>query len=114
MLVHTSEISYSRISHPDEVFTIGEKHDLKVISKDEQKMQMSCSIKALTPDPFENISNYEIGKTYKAKTALQAAKKGYRDNKNIEKIYVYDSKAKTVHGFDTSSFFTVKKPQKKK
>ena len=67
VLVHTSEISYSRISHPDEVFTIGEKHDLKVISKDEQKMQMSCSIKALTPDPFENISNYEIGKTYKAK-----------------------------------------------
>ena len=55
-----------------------------------------------------------LGKTYKAKTALQAAKKGYRDNKNIEKIYVYDSKAKTVHGFDTSSFFTVKKPQKKK
>ena len=67
VLVHTSEISYSRISHPDEVFTIGEKHDLKIISKDEQKMQMSCSIKALTPDPFENISNYEIGKTYKAK-----------------------------------------------
>ena len=67
VLVHTSEISYSRISHPDEVFTIGEKHDLKVISKDEQKMQMSCSIKALTPDPFENISNYEIGKTDKAK-----------------------------------------------
>ena len=30
-------------------------------------MQISCSIKALTPDPFENISNYEIGKTYKAK-----------------------------------------------
>ena len=55
-----------------------------------------------------------LGKTYKAKRALQAAKKGYRDNKNIEKIYVYDSKAKTVHGFDTSSFFTVKKPQKKK
>ena len=30
-------------------------------------MQISCSIKALTPDPFDNISNYEIGKTYKAK-----------------------------------------------
>ena len=67
VLVHTSEISYSRISHPDEVFTIGEKHDLKVISIDNDKMQISCSIKALTPDPFENITNYEIGKTYKAK-----------------------------------------------
>ena len=30
-------------------------------------MQISCSIKALTPDPFENIANFEVGKTYKAK-----------------------------------------------
>ena len=67
VLVHLQEISYSRINHPDEVFTIGEKHDLKVISIDNEKMQISCSIKALTPDPFENISNYEIGKTYKTK-----------------------------------------------
>ena len=67
VLVHLQEISYSRINHPDEVFTIGEKHDLKVILIDKDKMQISCSIKALTPDPFENISNYEIGKTYKAK-----------------------------------------------
>ena len=67
VLVHLQEISYSRINHPDEVFTIGEKHDLKVISIDKDKMQISCSIKALTPDPFENISNYEVGKTYKAK-----------------------------------------------
>ena len=67
VLVHLQEISYSRISHPDEVFTVGEKHDMKIISIDKEKMQISCSIKALTPDPFENISNYEIGKTYKAK-----------------------------------------------
>ena len=67
VLVHLQEISYSRINHPDEVFTIGEKHDLKVISIDNDKMQISCSIKALTPDPFENILNYEVGKTYKAK-----------------------------------------------
>ena len=66
VLVHLQEISYSRINHPDEVFT-GEKHDLKVISIDREKMQISCSIKALTPDPFENISNYEVGKIYKAK-----------------------------------------------
>ena len=67
VLVHLQEISYSRINHPDEVFTIGEKHDLKVIGIDNEKMQISCSIKALTKDPFENISNYEIGKSYKAK-----------------------------------------------
>ena len=31
VLVHLQEISYSRINHPDEVFNIGEKHDLLVI-----------------------------------------------------------------------------------
>jgi len=36
-------------------FTIGEKHDLLVISVDKEKLQVGCSIKQLSPDPFENI-----------------------------------------------------------
>ena len=68
VLVHLQEISYSRVNHPDEVFTIGEKHDLKVISVDLEKLQVGCSVKQLTPDPFENISNYELNKIYKVKS----------------------------------------------
>ncbi len=67
VLVHLQEISYSRVNHPDEIFNIGEKHDLKVISVDKEKLQIGCSIKQLSPDPFEHISNYEIGKKYKVK-----------------------------------------------
>ena len=67
VLVHLQEISYSRVNHPDEIFNIGEKHDLKVISIDNEKLQIGCSIKQLSPDPFEHISNYEIGKQYKVK-----------------------------------------------
>ena len=67
VLVHLQEISYSRVNHPDEIFNIGEKHDLKVISIDTEKLQIGCSIKQLSPDPFEHISNYEIGKPYKVK-----------------------------------------------
>ena len=67
VLVHLQEISYSRVNHPDEIFNIGEKHDLKVISIDMDKLQIGCSIKQLSPDPFEHISNYEIGKPYKVK-----------------------------------------------
>ena len=67
VLVHLQEISYSRVNHPDEIFNIGEKHDLKVISIDNEKLQIGCSIKQLSPDPFEHISNYEIGKVYKVK-----------------------------------------------
>ena len=67
VLVHLQEISYSRVNHPDEIFNIGQKHDLKVISIDKEKLQIGCSIKQLSPDPFEHISNYEIGKKYKVK-----------------------------------------------
>ena len=67
VLVHLQEISYSRVNHPDEVFNIGEKHDLKVISVDKEKLQVGCSIKQLSPDPFEHIQNYELKKVYKVK-----------------------------------------------
>ena len=67
VLVHLQEISYSRVNHPDEVFTIGEKHDLKVISVDKEKLQVGCSVKQMSPDPFEHIENYELNKVYKAK-----------------------------------------------
>jgi len=67
VLVHLQEISYSRVNHPDEIFNIGEKHNLKVISIDKEKLQIGCSIKQLSPDPFEHIGNYEIGQKYKVK-----------------------------------------------
>ena len=67
VLVHLQEISYSRVNHPDEVFNIGEKHDLKVITVDKEKLQVGCSIKQLSPDPFEHIENYELNKIYNVK-----------------------------------------------
>jgi len=67
VLVHLQEISYSRVNHPDEIFNIGEKHDLLVITVDKEKLQVGCSIKQLSPDPFEHISNYELNNKYKVK-----------------------------------------------
>ena len=67
VLVHLQEISYSRVNHPDEVFNIGEKHDLKVITVDKEKLQVGCSVKQLSPDPFEHIDNYELNKIYKVR-----------------------------------------------
>ena len=65
--MHLQEISYSRVNHPEEIFTIGDKHDLLVITVDKEKLQVGCSIKQLSPDPFEKISNYELNKEYEVK-----------------------------------------------
>ena len=40
---------------------------MKVISIDKEKLQIGCSVKQLSPDPFEHIENYELNKIYKAK-----------------------------------------------
>ena len=67
VLVHLQELSYSRVDHPDQILEIGQKSDLKVISVDSEKLQVGCSIKQLSKDPFEHIDNYELNKQYKAK-----------------------------------------------
>ena len=67
VLVHLQELSWTRVDHPDQVLEIGQKSDLKIISIDLEKLQVGCSIKQLSKDPFENIDNYELNKTYKVK-----------------------------------------------
>ena len=67
VLTHLQELSWSRVDHPDQIVEIGQKMDLKVISIDETKLQIGCSIKQLQKDPFENVENYELNKVYKVK-----------------------------------------------
>ncbi len=63
-LVHNSQLSYARLSHADEVISEGDKKELKIIGIDLTKLQLSCSLKMLQPDPFDNIDKYEVGKIY--------------------------------------------------
>ncbi len=62
-LTHINHVSWSRIGHPEELFSIGQKQTLKIISIQDGKI--STSIKELTPDPFEaEINNYKVGNIY--------------------------------------------------
>jgi len=66
-LVHLMELSYSRISHPEDVLSIGDVKDLLIIGIDKEKLQISTSIRQLTPDPFLEIDNYKINENYQIK-----------------------------------------------
>lgn len=67
VLCHTSELSYSRVNHPEEILSVDDKKELKIIGVDLDKLQLSTSLKRLMPDPFDNIDKYQTGKTYKVK-----------------------------------------------
>lgn len=66
-LVHYSEISYKGPVNPSSLYKEGDKVLVKVISYDNEKRHLSLSIKAATPDPWEEIINdgLEVGDTIK-------------------------------------------------
>ena len=63
-LCHSSCCSYQRIENLNDMFEVGQKIPVEVISKDEKKLQIGVSIKALLKNPFDNISNYKLGEIY--------------------------------------------------
>ena len=64
-LCHSSCCSYQRIENLKDIFEVGQKIPVEIISKDEKKMQIGVSIKALLKNPFDNIDNYKVGENYK-------------------------------------------------
>tara|TARA_Y100000590_G_scaffold42436_1_gene45148 strand:- start:1030 stop:2739 length:1710 start_codon:yes stop_codon:yes gene_type:complete len=66
-LLHITDISWSRISKPSELLSLGQSVKVKITKIEPVKLKISVSIKHLTEDPYTKIINkYEIGKKYPA------------------------------------------------
>ena len=66
-LLHITDISWSRISRPAELLSIGQSLKVKIIKIDPDTKKISVGIKQLTEDPYlKAINKYEIGKNYDA------------------------------------------------
>ncbi len=51
-LLHVSDISYGRVTHPSEVLNVGDQVSVRVLKFDKDKERISLGIKQLTPDPW--------------------------------------------------------------
>ncbi|HEY6572507.1 MAG TPA: 30S ribosomal protein S1 [Candidatus Eisenbacteria bacterium] len=54
-LLHITDMSWGRVSHPSELVSIGEKIKVKVLSFDPEKERISLGMKQLTPYPWEDV-----------------------------------------------------------
>lgn len=54
-LIHLSELSWGRVSHPRDVLSIGEPVDVYVISIEKEARRIALSIKRLKPDPWSVV-----------------------------------------------------------
>jgi small subunit ribosomal protein S1 len=67
-LLHITDISWGRVKHPSELFSVGDKIDVKILSYDFEKERVSLGIKQLTPDPWTTVlERYPIGEKVSGK-----------------------------------------------
>ncbi|MGD9300744.1 MAG: 30S ribosomal protein S1 [Desulfobacterales bacterium] len=61
-LLHITDISWGRVKHPSELFSIGDTITVKILSFDLEKERVSLGMKQLTADPWSVASEkYAVG-----------------------------------------------------
>ncbi len=61
-LLHITDISWGRVKHPSELFTIGDEITVKILNLDLEKERVSLGMKQLSEDPWTHAAeNYPVG-----------------------------------------------------
>ena len=72
-LLHITDMSWGRISHPSELFQVGESVKVKVLKFDVASERVSLGLKQTLPDPWVNVSErYPIGLRLRGKVVSLA------------------------------------------
>ncbi len=56
-LLHITDMSWGRVNHPSEMFSIGDEVKIKVLNYDEEKGRVSLGLKQITPDPWTTAAD---------------------------------------------------------
>ncbi len=72
-LIHITDLSWGRISHPEEVVTLDEKIKVVILDFDDNKKRIALGLKQLTPHPWDALdANLQVGDTVKGKVVVVA------------------------------------------
>lgn len=67
-LLHITDMSWGRISHPSELFVVGDEIEVVVLKLDRESQRVSLGLKQRSPDPWQSANErYPIGAKVKGK-----------------------------------------------
>ncbi len=67
-LIHLSELSWNRVTHPSEVVKVGERIKVQILTVDADRRRIGLSLRRLAPQPWEIIDNtYQVGQIVKGR-----------------------------------------------
>jgi small subunit ribosomal protein S1 len=66
-LIHISELSWGRVSHPTQIVRLGEEISVQVLEVAPERCRVALSLKRLTPNPWERASTeFPVGSLHNA------------------------------------------------
>jgi small subunit ribosomal protein S1 len=70
-LIHITDLSWGRISHPSEVVQLDQKVNVVILNFEEGKKRIALGLKQLTPQPWEKLDpNLKVGDKVKGKVVV--------------------------------------------
>ena len=67
-LIHLSELSWSRVSHPSDLLQVGDEIEVYVLNIDSERQRIGLSLKQLQPEPWSQVlEQFEIGQIVDAR-----------------------------------------------
>jgi small subunit ribosomal protein S1 len=72
-LIHITDLSWGRVSHPEEVVKLDEKINVVILDFDDEKKRIALGLKQLTPHPWDALDeNMKVGDVVKGKVVVMA------------------------------------------
>ena len=72
-LIHITDLSWGRVSHPEEVVSLDQKINVVILDFDNEKKRIALGLKQLTPHPWDALdANLKVGDRVKGKVVVMA------------------------------------------
>ncbi len=72
-LIHITDLSWGRVTHPEEVVKLDQKLNVVILDFDDEKKRIALGLKQLTPHPWDALDpNLKVGDKVKGKVVVMA------------------------------------------
>ena len=72
-LIHITDLSWGRVSHPEEIVQLDQKINVVILDFDDEKKRIALGLKQLTPHPWDALdTNLKVGDKVKGKVVVMA------------------------------------------
>ncbi|MBO4806326.1 MAG: 30S ribosomal protein S1 [Paludibacteraceae bacterium] len=72
-LIHITDLSWGRVTHPEEVVSLDQKLNVVILDFDDDKKRIALGLKQLTPHPWDALdANLKVGDKVKGKVVVMA------------------------------------------